>query len=256
MKNADQEIQKTICDAIRKGIELGEIVPSQRLVQSEICASFGASTENVRWAVSELVREGLLEYLPHRGVQVRQVPIEEALQLSEARMVVEGLCAARAAERITDEEIKIMRGLAEEMQIRAKIGDSIGYSELVEKVSAQFVRIAKQSVAEELLLELRRRNSIYRFKLNARTDRAQVSLPSWLRIIDAICNRDSKAARVAVERLATNAQKTINTIEPMHGLFGMKKAYPLPDKDGSRRRRSLIQIEGDRTRGAKSVHTS
>ena len=45
-------------------------------------------------------------------------------------MVVEGLCAAKAAERITDDEIAELRELAREMQQAVATGEVRAYSQL------------------------------------------------------------------------------------------------------------------------------
>jgi DNA-binding GntR family transcriptional regulator len=219
-KNSAKELSReAVAEAVRKGILRGDLVPGQRLVEAELCESLGASRGTVRSALMDLVQQGLIEHIPHRGARVRVVGLEEALQIAEVRLAVESLCVTKAAEKITDKEIQGMRAIAKEMKARAKQGDAVGFAELTHQIFEVYVRIANQPVAEEVLLRLRDRNSRHRFRLTYRTDRARVALPYWLDIIDAICNRDPRAAQQALERHSNNVQEAMKALAEEHSLL-------------------------------------
>lgn len=209
-----------VAEAVRKGILSGGLVPGQRLVEAELCESLGASRGAVRSALMDLVHEGLLEHIPNRGSRVRVVSLNEALQLAEVRMVVESLCVARAAERITDQEIEALREIGREMEARAADGDTVRFADLTHKLFDCYVQIADQPVAQEVLVRLRDRNNRQRFRLTYRTDRARVSLPYWLDIINAICARDPDAARQALERHSHNVQDAMKALAEDRTLLG------------------------------------
>lgn len=201
-----------VVDAIRQNILRGDLVPGQRLVEAEICDLLKASRGTVRSALNDLVHEGLVEHIANRGARVRIVSLEEALHIVEVRMVVESLCVARAAERITDEEIKGLRAIAKQLKKKAAEGDALGFAELTHEVFETYVHIADQPVARDVLVRLRADNSRHRFRLTYRADRARVALPFWLDIIDAICARNSAAARQALERHTLNVQEAMKTL--------------------------------------------
>src|SRR5213078_2286572 len=85
--------------AIRDAIVHGEFVPNQRLVEADLSEQFEASRATVRSALVELANEGLVERVQNRGARVRAVSLAEAIEITEVRMALEGLCAAKAAER-------------------------------------------------------------------------------------------------------------------------------------------------------------
>lgn len=199
-------------EAIRQGIQAGELAPGQRLVEAELCESFGTTRGAVRLALMDLVREGLLEHIPNRGVRVRVVSLNEALQIAEVRLLVESFCIARAAEKVIDEEIQMLRSIGKRMQSLARRGDTLGYAELTHQLFLTYLRIADQPVAEEILIRLRDRNSRHQFRLIYRADRARVSLPFWLDIIEAICRRDPEGARQALARHAQNVQEAMKAL--------------------------------------------
>jgi len=214
--------RSAVSDAIHKGIIGGELVPGQRLVEAEICEWLGASRGVVRSAFMDLVHEGLLEHIPNRGARVRVVSLQEAIQVAQVRRVVEGLVVGLAAQKITDPEIEELRAIGKAMQMRADSGDTTGFADLTHQLFRAYMRIADQPVAEEVLVRLRDRNSRHRYRLTYRTDRARVSLPFWLDIINAICARDPKAAQQAIERHSHNVQEAMKSLAEDHTLPGVR----------------------------------
>src|ERR1700761_5625147 len=85
---------------IRAAILQGEFVPRQRLIEADLCERFGGSRFQVRSALRELASQGLIEFQRNRGARVREVSIDEAIEITEVRMLLEGNEAARAAERV------------------------------------------------------------------------------------------------------------------------------------------------------------
>lgn len=201
-----------VVDVIRQSISNGELVPGQRLVESEICESLEASRGTVRLALTDLVHEGLVEHIPNRGARVRIVSLEEALQIAEVRLAVESLCVARAAEAISDPEIKELRAILPQMVECAERGDVMAFADLTHLAFDIYVRVANQPVAEEILLRLRARNNRHRFRLTYRAERPRVALPLWRDIIESICRRDPEGAKRALERHSDNVREAMKAI--------------------------------------------
>jgi DNA-binding GntR family transcriptional regulator len=172
----------------------------------------------------DLVHEGLVERIANQGARVRMVGLQEALEIAEVRLAVESLCVAKAAEKITDGEIRELRDIAQQLKDRAESGDVTGFAEFTHKAFVTYVRIADQPVAAEVLERLRARSTRHRFRLTYRPGRAQVSLPYWLDLIDAICARDPKTAKKALERHSLNVQETMKSLGNEPTPFGI--IYP------------------------------
>lgn len=89
------------------------------------------------------------------------------------------------------------------------------------------VHISAQPVAAEILERLRALNARHRFRLTFRRDRAQVALPFWLDIIDAICDHNPVAARAALQRHAKNVQEAMRALAYEPTPFATMYASPL-----------------------------
>lgn len=202
--------QADVADAVRRGILAGEMVAGQRLVEAELSELLGASRGAVRAALIDLTHEGLVERIANRGARVRVVSVAEALQITEVRMALEGLCGRNAAERISDAEITSLRALGDEMVAAVESGDVVGYSQLNQRLHDTIIAVADQPVAAEVLARLRARNVRHQFRLAFRSGRPQVSLPQHLAIIDAVCGRDPDAAEAAVRAHLTSVLQALN----------------------------------------------
>jgi DNA-binding GntR family transcriptional regulator len=207
--------QAAVVEAIRQAILADRLAPGQRLVASEICELLCVGRSAVRAALMDLVHEGLVEHIANVGARVRIVPLQEALQIAEVRLVVEGLCVARAVERITDFDIGRLRNLAKQLKCAAKERDIGSFTRLTYDIVETYVRIADQPMAKEVLERLRALIARYHFRLSYRPGQAQVSLPYWLDLVSAICDRDARAARHALQRHAENVQEAMRA--PAHG---------------------------------------
>jgi DNA-binding GntR family transcriptional regulator len=180
--------------AIRDAIVRGDFAPNQRLIEADLSLSFGGSRAAVRTALLELANEGLVDRIPNRGSRVRAVTLEEAIEIVEVRIGLEGLCAAKAAERISDSEIEELLELREALLSSVATGDLLEYSRLNELFDRRVREISNHRTAGAVLDRLRAQGVRHQYRLAFRSGRAAVSAPEHAAIIDAIVARDPQAA--------------------------------------------------------------
>jgi DNA-binding GntR family transcriptional regulator len=216
--------REEVVDAVRRRILRAELVPGQRLVEAELCTLLGASRGTVRNALADLAHEGLIERIANRGARVRVVGLEEALYIADVRMVLEEFCVTRAAERVCKQDIAAFRDLARTLTHCAEQRDVTGFAEATHQTFSLYLRIAQQPVAEEILARLRGSNVRNSFRLTYRPGRAEIALPYWLAIIDAICAGDAERARAAVRSHSHNVQDTMRELAKEHVPFAI--VYP------------------------------
>ena len=202
-----------VVDAIRAAIAEGEFVPNQRLVEADLSERFGASRAAVRTALVQLSSEGLVERVQNRGARVRAVSLAEAIEITEVRMALEGLCAAKAAQRLTDDDRDRLREIGEAMRAAVASGDLLGYSELNRQLHGLVRELAGQATAGAILERLRGQNVRHQFQLAMHPGRPAVSLPQHLEIIEALCAGDSEAAEAAMRRHIRSVIDTLPEVE-------------------------------------------
>jgi DNA-binding GntR family transcriptional regulator len=193
-----------VTHAIKEAIMRGELVPGQRLVEADLSEMFDASRAAVRSSLVELTNEGLVEKVQNRGARVRAVSLDEAIEISEVRMLLEGLCAAKAAEHIDKNGIAELKDIGKRMRAAVKGGDVFGYSRLNQLLHRRVRELGGQRTAAGVLDRLRAQSVRHQFRLSTQPGRPAVSLPEHLAIIEAICARDAAAAdRAARKHLAS-----------------------------------------------------
>jgi DNA-binding GntR family transcriptional regulator len=174
---------------LRQAILSGDLAPGQRLVEEELAGTLGVTRQSLRAALLDLTADGLVERIPNRGARVRVVTTEEAVAITECRMALEALCAAKAAERVTDEEAAQLRELAEELKRSVAEGNPLKYSGLNRELHRLVGVISGQAVAVGLLERLHAQLVRHQFQLALRPGRPEVSLPEHLAIAHAVAGR-------------------------------------------------------------------
>ncbi|MBL1287803.1 GntR family transcriptional regulator [Streptomyces sp. For3] len=183
---------------LRQAILHGEMAPAQRLVENELAEQFGVTRASVRAALIELESEGLVERIRNRGSRVRVVSVDEAVAITECRMALEGLCAAKAAVTAGDGQLDRLTEVGEAMTKAVADGEPMLYSDLNHELHALIREFSGQQTAVSLLERLNGQLVRHRFQLALRPGRPQQSLSEHLAMIDAIRARDPQAAEAAV----------------------------------------------------------
>jgi DNA-binding GntR family transcriptional regulator len=191
-------------ERLRMAIAGGDMAPGQRLVEEELAEAFGVTRASLRAALFDLTAEALVERIPNRGARVRVVSVAEAIQITECRIALEGLCAAKAALNVTPEQAGNLHNLRDTMQQAVRTGDAVAYSALNAELHRTVRDISGQAVAAELLERLNAQLVRHRFRLSLRPGRVHESLPQHVAIIDAITSKNPVAAEEATRRHLTS----------------------------------------------------
>lgn len=112
---------------LRRAILAGRLAGGTRLVQADLAAQLSVSTTPVREALRDLAAEGLVVFKPHVGAVVRELNMDELVELYEIRKSLEPLSIRRAASRITAAELAEARRLARLMEAER---DPVQWAEL------------------------------------------------------------------------------------------------------------------------------
>jgi DNA-binding GntR family transcriptional regulator len=187
-----------LLDTLRLAIYHGELTPGQRLIEAEMAGRYDASRAAVREALALLSSEGLVVRERNRGARVRPVSLEEAIEIFEARAVLEGLCAAKAATLITPRERRDLKALSTPLTDAVRRNDIIVYNQTSQQVHTRIQEIAKQATVGNMLDRLRYQSVRYQFHVALLPGRPAQGLREHLAIIEAVCSRDPEAAEATM----------------------------------------------------------
>jgi len=200
-----------VSDQLRNDILNGEFPPGERLIELQLTERYGVGRAAIRSAIVELGAEGLVVHETNRGATVRRVPIEEAIEIAEAREVLEGLLARRAAERATDSEREELSQVVADMRAAVAANRQADYSELNRVLHRRIREISGHSTASELVANLRNRGAHHQFRLATMPGRAGDSLPQHAAIVEAIVAGDGDAAAEAMRAHLSSVQEVLGS---------------------------------------------
>jgi DNA-binding GntR family transcriptional regulator len=193
-----EDSKPAVTEALRAAILNGEYAPKQRLVEIDLCERFSTSRFILRAALQELSAQGLVEFQRNRGARVRDVSLEEAIEITEVRILLEGHLAARAAERASRTDVVMLRGLVKDMRTAVGKSELLAYSDLNARLHAAIRDIAAHETAARLLRQLRDQTVRHQFSLSLVPGRPKVSLPQHEAIVAAIIAHKPQEAQQAM----------------------------------------------------------
>ena len=102
----------SLASAVQQEIErmifTGELGPGDKLTEAFLAERLSVSRGPVREAFRVLEEAGLLQLEKNRGVFVRQIPIEEALEIFELRAMMEAHVGATLAQNASPTQICLL----------------------------------------------------------------------------------------------------------------------------------------------------
>lgn len=188
--------------AIRELLVNLAIAPGAPIQEDRICEELGFGRTPVREAIKRLEAERLVVIYPRRGTFASEINITDHALLADVRRQLEGLAAARAAQRATGEDRALagalIARLGEAASSSAEGSDSSDLIRLDAEVHAAIYGFTKNRYLEATLLQyynLARR--IWRVFLD-HVDMAR-HLEAHRSLLQAILDGDAEgAARLAV----------------------------------------------------------
>ncbi|WP_084125559.1 GntR family transcriptional regulator [Demequina sp. NBRC 110054] len=201
-----------VYEELKAAILRGDFAPRQRLVEAELSEDFGASRFQVRRALHTLEAEGIVEHVPNKGARIREIGIDEAVEITEVRMVVEGLVAARAAERVDDGQADALRDIGTRMRAAVEAGDVATYSELNGTLHSTLRDIAHHDKANGIIARLHGQMVRHQFALSRVPGRPSVSVVQHENIIAAVVARDPEAAEAAMRTHISSVIEALRAI--------------------------------------------
>ena len=203
-----------VLDPLRAAILDGEFAAGQRLVEVDLCERFGCTRFAVRAAIPVLVSEGLVEVQRHRGARVRVITLAEAVEITEVRQLLEGLAAARAAQRVTPAQAAALQQIVAEIHEAVAAAELLRYSDANGRLHSLIREIGGHAAATAILERLRGQMVRHQFALALLPGRPAISLAQHERIVAAIVARDPAAAEAAMREHIASVIEALRSLPP------------------------------------------
>ena len=196
-------------DALREAIVRGDIAPDARLVEADLSTTFEMSRGAVRTALIRLEQDGLVVRERHRGARVRRVSDDEAVEILQARAVLEGLAVRQAAERIDDAGVARVQACVARQRGLLEQGDLLGASEANADLHATLLELSGHATAARLIQSLNAQTVRYQYRTILIPGRPAASVAEHAAIVDAVSAGDASGAEAAMRRHLFNVADAV-----------------------------------------------
>lgn len=196
---------------VERAILAGEYAPGSKLTEANLATRMGVSRGPVREAFRMLEEAGLVRTEKNRGVFVRDIPIDEAIEIFDLRAAMDEMVGRELAERATPAQVKEIRGLVEAMEKAVKAKDAHGYHLLNLRFHDRLVEMAGNRKVTAIYRKLIKELSLFR-RLNLEDGwLLPLSASEHRDILKAIAAGDAQAAGQAMRHhVMDSKQRTVD----------------------------------------------
>lgn len=192
-------IRQRVYEHLREAILTSEIAPRQRLVEADLAARIGVSRTPVREALHTLEREGLINGRPGVGYVVRPVSRTELWELSEIRLVLEGLALDWALAKQPDKLAKALGGNVRRCEEALARGEVKFFVDLDGDFHEIIASLAESERLSEMSGSIRRYMFRYRIDSIYTEENVRLSVAGHRAIHEAVAKGDPEAAQEALK---------------------------------------------------------
>ena len=188
---------------VREAIVSGQFSPGSRVRENDVADWLKVSRTPVREALRHLEAEGLLVFVPWRGVIVAELDRSQVAELYKVRATLEGLAASLAARHISDTELELLRSLMEQAD---KASDPKVLAGLNKRFHETIYMASHNRYLIQNLNSLRGSLALLKGTTYSAEGRAEKAQIEHREIFEAIAKRDPVAAEATARKHLIGAE--------------------------------------------------
>jgi DNA-binding GntR family transcriptional regulator len=183
--------------------------PGERIVEKECAERYRISRTPVREALRKLEIEGLVQYIPRKGVVVKAINVGEIEEIYAIRIALESLAVEAAIERISDEDITMLQHITAQMQKHEDAGKMEELLETCNEFNEVLLRVA--AMPRLITIIHSQKDSLQRFReitLSKEVRRSRAII-EHKEILKAVIDKDKARAVKYVKLHLNGARQTL-----------------------------------------------
>lgn len=198
-----------LVDRIRPLIVESQLVPGSKVPEKALCEQFSVSRTPMREALKVLAAEGLVRLEPNRGAWVTEVTIAEVNEVFPILTVLEALSGELACAQISNEDIKRVRDLHNQMLESYQARDLAGYFRTNQAIHHAILLAARNETLTNSCQALSARMQRARYVANMSEDRWAEAVKEHEQIITALEARNGGQLSAVLVQHMKNKQESV-----------------------------------------------
>lgn len=202
-------LRELVYEELKRQILVGEIAPGTRMMEIELADDMGVSRTPIREAIRKLEKEGLVTIEPRRGAYASNISVKDMLDILEVRQDLEGMAAAMAAKKVTEEEKQAFTQANDAYKEAVMSGNTeeiIKYDELFHQL---IVNYSGNKTLTQLLSQVQELALRFRYIYYDDFSRYKKMPMEHEEIEEAILSGDAQKARIVAEEHVYRLKKFV-----------------------------------------------
>ncbi len=199
--------QQIAYEKIKDAIIKNELLPDMLLIERQLCKTLGFSRTPIREALNKLASEGLVEFIPNKGMFVSKIRFEDMIEIYELREALESLAIKLF---ILKKDSGIVKQMEECLMNHEQAYETGDYNACVERdmeFHDLFIRGSRNIRLGNFIKTIHDQNSRVAFFTVHDEERLKTSLDQHKKVFEAIMQNDEQLAERLIKEHVVNIKQ-------------------------------------------------
>lgn len=203
----DQSKQQIAYNKIKAAIIKNELLPDTLLVERQLSNTLGISRTPIREALRRLSSEGLVDFIPDKGMFVSKIRFEDMLEIFELREALEGMAVRLFVLRKNSDIVQQMEECLALQELAYQEGNYRLNVELDMEFHNFYLKGSKNLRLESFINTVLDQNSRMAFYTVNDEERIKASLVQHKQVLDAIRQDNAAEAERLIKEHIINVKE-------------------------------------------------
>jgi DNA-binding GntR family transcriptional regulator len=204
-----KSLKEKAYDILKELILTGRLEQGKLHNEKRLAEVLGVSRTPVREALLELSREGMVSFVPSKGVKVLKITPKQVQEVFELRRIIEGYIIKSISKRLTPGDLKKIEKILSKQDRSASRDEELSFIEMDKEFHLFMASKMGNQQIETILQNLRDQIHLMGIRAIKDQSRSQQVLKEHQRIFSAMKKKDAKRAHEELMKHLNNTEKIL-----------------------------------------------
>ena len=207
-----KSLKEKAYDILKELILTGRLEQGKLHNEKRLAEILGVSRTPVREALLELSREGMVSFVPSKGVKVLKITPKQVQEVFELRRIIEGYIIKSISKQLTPADLKKIEKILAKQDRSASKDEELSFIEMDKEFHLFMASKMGNQQIETILQNLRDQIHLMGIRAIKDQSRSQQVLKEHQRIFSALKKKDAKRAHEELMKHLNNTEKILSDI--------------------------------------------
>ena len=204
-----KSLKEKAYDILKELILTGRLEQGKLHNEKRLAEVLGVSRTPVREALLELSREGMVSFVPSKGVKVLKITPKQVQEVFELRRIIEGYIIKSISKQLTPADLKKIEKILSKQDRSASKDEELSFIEMDKEFHLFMASKMGNQQIEAILQNLRDQIHLMGIRAIKDQSRSQQVLKEHQKIFSALKKKDAKRAHEELMKHLNNTEKIL-----------------------------------------------